>query len=40
MFTVQSLHISLEIWGSIFCMTMALCVHLNHGFDRKNADFY
>lgn len=35
MFTVQSLHISLEIWGSIFCMIMALCVYLNHGFERK-----
>ncbi len=31
MITVQSLHYSLEIWDSVFCMIMAVCMYFNKG---------
>lgn len=32
MFTIQSLHVSFEIWGCIFCAITALCTILNKSF--------
>lgn len=27
MFTVQSIHISMEVWGSVFCLLAVICIH-------------
>lgn len=28
MFTIQSLHVSLEVWGSIFCLIISICLFM------------
>ena len=32
LFTMRSMHVSLEIWGAIFCLIMAFCMHLSKNF--------
>lgn len=35
MFTVQSLHVSIEIWGCIFCLIAALCIFFGRSLEAK-----
>lgn len=32
MFTVRSLHVSLEIWGCLFCLIIAVCISINRNY--------
>lgn len=34
MFTVQSIHVSMELWAAIFCVIMAVCLFFNKGMSR------
>lgn len=34
MFTVQSIHVSMELWAAIFCVIMAVCLFYNKGMSR------
>lgn len=36
MFTIQSLHVSMEIWGSIFCVITTICMFLSRSFERQS----
>lgn len=35
MFTVQSLHVSFEMWGSVFCFIIALSMFFGRNFETK-----
>lgn len=35
MFTVQSIHVSMELWGAIFCFIASFCMYYNTGMEEK-----
>ena len=37
MSAVQYIHISMEIWGAVFCLIAAVCVHVTRRFDERVA---
>ena len=39
LFTMRSMHVSLEIWGAIFCLIMAFCMHLSKNFPLGKENF-
>ena len=35
MFTIRSIHISLEIWGAIFCLIAAICIFYSRSLKKR-----